>query len=90
MMAAVLVLGLGSASGVLTPQSAPSFAGVWERDPDRSDDSEEKMRAALQEMQEQMERRRGGPVPGGPGPGGPENRSRGGAEVGQVPEELQI
>jgi hypothetical protein len=73
----------------------PGFSGSWERDPDRSDDAQEKMRAAFQRMQDEMERRGGGgfPGPGGPPPGGPPpggRRGGGAAGAGRVPEELEV
>jgi hypothetical protein len=53
----------------VTPAQDPArFAGTWERDEERSDDPDEKIREALQKMAER--RPRGGgppPVPGGPG-----------------------
>ncbi len=106
MIAAILFAGLSTL--VVQPSlpetpGAPGFSGTWERDPDRSDDAQEKMRAAFERMQEEMERRgRGGFPPGGPPPGGPPPggrppggrppsgpESRGGGP-GQVPEELYV
>jgi hypothetical protein len=93
MIAALLlaaVTGLPSLASQAEP-SATGFSGFWERDPDRSDDAQAKMRAAVERMQEEMDRRRerfpgaGGPPPGG-SPGGQTER-RG---PGQVPEELAI
>jgi hypothetical protein len=93
---AMVVLSGGIAAPVSAPQeSASSFAGVWERDPDESDDAQEKMRAAFERMREQMERRAG---PGGaPPPGGPPQGGRGrpsgsaaGAGPGSVADELRI
>ncbi len=95
MVGALLIFGLAALPRQSSPEtpSAPGFSGTWERDPDRSDDGQEKMRAAFERMQEELERRgRGGP-PGGPGagvppPGGPERRE--GRGPGQVPEELEV
>ncbi len=101
MITAVLLAGLS----ILPPQPSPpekpgtpGFSGTWERDPDRSDDAEAKMRAAFERMQEEMERRGGAPPvpggssPGGPGdPGGPGGRQEGrGGGPGRVPEELYV
>ena len=96
MITAVLLAGL-STFAVQTPSpetpGAPGFSGTWERDPDQSDDAQEKMKAAFERIQQEMERRgRGGPPPGGPPPGGrppggPEGRGGG---PGQVPEELYV
>jgi hypothetical protein len=83
------------------PQEAPAtLAGSWERDPEQSDDASEKMRAALEQMREQMEKRRGGfggPPPDGAGePGGPERgggpsgRRRPGGGVAAVPDDLRV
>jgi hypothetical protein len=85
----------------LAQDAPPAFAGSWERDPKQSDDAAEKMRAALEQLREQMERRGGGPMggggPGGPppeGPGGPGERGRGprsgGGGVARVPDELRV
>jgi hypothetical protein len=82
-------------------EARPSLAGSWERDPQQSDDASEKMRAALDQMREQMEKRRGGPPGGGyggPPPDGPggEPESRGGgrrprrAGITAVPDELRV
>jgi hypothetical protein len=92
MIGAILLLRLSGLAQPAAPAEAPDFSGVWERDPDRSDDGKEKMRAAFQRMQEEMERRRGGfPGPGGPPPGGPPpGGGRRGPAPGQVPEELEI
>lgn len=73
---------------VLTFQMA-GFSGVWERDPDQSDDAQAKMQAAFEQMRSQRQGRRG-PGGGGPPPGGapPEGRSgrggRGGGPRGPV------
>jgi hypothetical protein len=92
MIAAILLLGLSALPQQSSPPEKPGepgFSGTWERDPDRSDDGQEKMRAAFERMQEEMDRRgRGGPPPGGPPPGGPERRE--GRGPGQVPEELEV
>ena len=87
--------------------TAPSWAeqtqtltGSWERDPERSDDAEEKMKAALQQMHEQRGGRGGGMQPGGRGGRGggmsPGGRGRGGRgqrgdrgrqpQMGRIPE----
>lgn len=96
MITAILLAGLATHAFQETspePRSTPGFSGTWERDPDQSDDAQEKMRAAFERMQEEMERRgRGGFPPGGPPaggrpPGGPEGRGGG---PGQVPEELYV
>jgi hypothetical protein len=91
---AMLIL-LGGTSVPLFPpprQGTASFTGVWERDPEKSDDAQEKMRAAFERMREQMERR-GGPLPGGApeGEGGrPGGAGRRPAGPGGVAEELHI
>ncbi len=96
MITAVLLAGLSTfAVQTKSPETpgAPGFSGTWERDPDQSDDAQEKMKAAFERMQQEMERRgRGGPPPSGPPPGGrppggPEGRGGG---PGQVPEELYV
>lgn len=60
-------------------EQTQTLAGSWERDPKRSDDAEEKMKTALQQMREQRggrgggmqhEGRVGGMFPGGRGRGG--------------------
>jgi len=96
MIGALLLVGLSALprqSSSPEKPGAPGFSGTWERDPDRSDDAQEKMRAAFERMQEEMERRgRGGPPPGGSGappPGGGGREGRGGGP-GQVPEELEV
>jgi len=96
MIAALLLVGLSALprqSSSPEKPGAPGFSGTWERDPNRSDDAQEKMRAAFERMQEEMERRgRGGPPPGGssaPPPGGGGREGRGGGP-GQVPEELEV
>jgi hypothetical protein len=91
MLAALLVaVFVGFLSG--TGPSVGGFAGTWERDPDRSDDGEAKMREAFARMQAEMERRGGGipggPPPGGGGPAGGAGERR--ARPGQVPDELYI
>ena len=64
------------------------FSGVWERDVERSDDPQEQMQAAMEQMREQMGRgggggggggRRGG---GGGGPGGGGGGGRPGGDGG--------
>ncbi len=91
MIAAILLVGFSrleqATSSPETPD-APGFSGTWERDPDRSDDAQAKMRAAFERMQEEMDRRRGGPPPGGPPAGGPSQGRAAGP--GQVPEELEV
>lgn len=101
MITAILLAGLSTVAVQETSpeeRNAPGFSGTWERDPDRSDDAQEKMRAAFERMQQEMERRGrggfppGGPPPGGPPPGGPGqggSEGRGGGP-GQVPEELYV
>lgn len=68
-------------------EQTPTFAGSWERDPERSDDAEEKMEAAMQQMREQRGGRGGGMQPGGGGggmsPGGGGGRGGGGQGGGQ-------
>jgi hypothetical protein len=93
MIAGLVLVGL---SALARQSSAPEepgasgFSGIWERDPDRSDDAQQKMRAAFERMQEEMERRSRGLPPPGPPPGGsPRPESRGGGP-GQVPEELEV
>jgi hypothetical protein len=85
MLAKLLLIGVWAFSQA---GNSPGFGGRWERNPGKSDDGEAKMRAAFQRMQEEMEKRgRGGlPGPGGPAPGGP----RGGPAPGQTPDELFI
>jgi len=91
MIAVLVVLGLSAIPPQSETPNASGFSGTWERDPDRSDDAQEKMRAAFERMQEEMERRRGGPPPGGPPPGGPPPGGAGRrAGPGQVPEELEV
>jgi hypothetical protein len=98
MIAAPLLAALSGLGSLFGPalQSAPEaagsgFSGLWERDPDRSDDAQAMMRAAVEKLQQEMERRRGG-FPGGGGP--PESGAPGGRSQrrgpGEVPEELQI
>ncbi len=58
-------------------QQTPTFAGSWERDPEQSDDAEEKMEAAMQQMREQRGGRGGG-RPGGGGGGMPPGGGGGG------------
>ncbi len=70
--------------------SQAGFSGFWERDDDRSDDAQAKMRAAFERMQEEMDRRRGVPGGGGPPPGGSAGGRPEGRGPGQVPEELEI
>jgi hypothetical protein len=104
MITAILLVGLTAIAQQPTPSpempASTGFSGNWERDPGRSDDAQEKMKAAFQRMQEEMERRgRGGFPGGGPPPGGPpaEGPPPGGsppggrrATPGRVPEELEI
>lgn len=72
------------------------FSGVWERDVERSDDPQEKMQAAMEQMREQMGRRGGGGRPGGggggPGGGGGRGERGGGGrpDIGNVPDELTL
>ena len=96
MITAILLAGLSllprQPSSPETP-GTPGFSGTWERDPDRSDDAEGKMRAAFERMQQEMERRGRGapPAPGGATPEGPgARREGGGGGPGQVPEELYV
>ncbi len=90
-----VMVALPSSSSRLPAQdTSPALTGSWERDPDKSDDAGEKMKAALDQMREQMKRRRGGSRggPDGPGPqGGPDGarRPRGGGIV-NVPDELRV
>lgn len=102
-LAAILILGLAPSLPVRAlqaPIEAPAqelraFAGTWERDPERSDDPEEKMQEAFQKMREQ--RSRGGGPPGG-GPGGPPGggglgrRGRGGGMpgLGRAADEIHV
>jgi hypothetical protein len=86
----ILLGGITAASFPPAQQNAHSFAGVWERDPDESDDAQAKMRAAFERMREQMERRAG---PGGappPAPQGGRGRAGAPASPGSVADELQI
>jgi hypothetical protein len=87
----ILFGGITAAASPPVQQNTPSFAGVWERDPDESDDAQAKMRAAFERMREQMERRSG---PGALPPPAPEGgRGRPGAGPGgpgSVAEELHI
>jgi hypothetical protein len=82
MLAALLIAALLAPAG---------FSGTWERDPERSEDAEAKMREAFARMQAEIERRGGG-IPGGPPPGGGPAGGSGErrARPGQVPEELYI
>jgi hypothetical protein len=80
------------------------LSGVWIRDPDESDDADEKMQAAMESMRERMgDRRRGGgfgsggPRGGGfgggrPGSGreGPGGGPRGPGMVSRIPNELTL
>ena len=67
-------------------QQTPTLAGSWERDPERSDDAEEKMEAAMQQMREQWGGRGGGMQPGGGGGGMPPGGGgRGGGGGGMPP-----
>ena len=92
MIAVLVLVGLSALPRQSETPKSPGFSGTWERDPDRSDDAQEKMRAAFERMQEEMERRgRGGfPPPGGPPPGGSERSEGRGGGPGQVPEELEV
>jgi len=90
MIAVLVLVGLSALPRQSETPNAPGFSGTWERDPDRSDDAQEKMRAAFERMQEEMERRRGGPPPGGPPPDGSGRREGPGGGPGQVPEELDV
>ena len=81
------------------PTQEVSFAGLWERDVERSDDPEEKMQAAMEQMREQMGRGGGGggrPPGGGGRPGGGGGRRGGGREgggrpdLGNIPDELRV
>jgi hypothetical protein len=96
MITAILLAGvstLGAQPSSPETPDAPGFSGTWERDPDRSDDAQEKMKAAFERMQAEMERRgRGGFPPGGPPPGGrpPGGQEGRGGGPGQVPEELYV
>lgn len=80
---------------VLTLQIA-GFSGVWERDPDQSDDAQAKMQAAFEQMRSQRQGRRGpggGPPPGGPPPEGREpgrGGLRGPVSLGTAADELSI
>jgi hypothetical protein len=72
-------------------QDGHSFAGVWERDADESDDAQAKMRAAFERMREQMERRSGSGAFPPPTPEGGRGRPGAGAGgPGSVAEELHI
>ncbi len=68
------------------------FSGVWERDVERSDDPQEKMQAAMEQMREQMGRRGGGGGGGRPGGGGGRGERGGGGrpDIGNVPDELTL
>ena len=74
------------------PAQDIGFSGVWERDIERSDDPQEKMQAAMEQMREQTGQRGGGggvgrPVAGGgggrPGGGGGGGRPGGGGGRGE-------
>ncbi|HSF14150.1 MAG TPA: hypothetical protein VLK65_01205 [Vicinamibacteria bacterium] len=81
-------MGMGVMVLALTAQLT-GFSGVWERDPERSDDADEKMRLAFERMRTERERggRPGELPPGGVAPGetgrrdGPEGRRGGPMEV---------
>ena len=63
------------------PAQDIGFSGVWERDIERSDDPQEKMQAAMEQMREQTGQRGGGggrPGGGGGRPGGGGGRPGGG------------
>ena len=80
------------------PAQDIGFSGVWERDIERSDDPQEKMQAAMEQMREQTGQRGGGggrPGGGGGRPGGGGGRGeRGGGggrpDVGNIPDELTV
>lgn len=90
MIASLLFLGLTATAPAA--QGATEFRGLWERDPERSDDPEEKVQAARQQMRDQMgggggrPGGGGGPPPGSGGPGG----GGGMPDFGSVPDELTI
>jgi hypothetical protein len=91
---AATLSGLGSLLGPAA-QSVPEaagagFSGLWERDPDRSDDAQAKMREAFEKMQAEMERRRGAFPGGGPPEGGAPGGRAQRRGPGEVPEELTI
>ena len=70
------------------PAQDIGFSGVWERDIERSDDPQEKMQAAMEQMREQTgQRGGGGGRPGGgggrPGGGGGGGRPGGGGGRGE-------
>ena len=75
-------------------QDGVSFSGVWERNVEQSDDPQEKMQAAMEQMREQMGRRGGGGgrSRGGGMDGGRGGRGEGGArpDLGNVPDELTV
>ena len=87
------------------PAQDIGFSGVWERDIERSDDPQEKMQAAMEQMREQTGQRGGGggrPGGGRPGGGGGGGRPGGGGgrgergggggrpDVGNIPDELTV
>ena len=88
------------------PAQDIGFSGVWERDIERSDDPQEKMQAAMEQMREQTgQRGGGGGRPGGgggrpggggggrPGGGGGRGERGGGGgrpDVGNIPDELTV
>ena len=84
-------------------QDGVGFSGVWERNIEQSDDPQEKMQEAMEQMRERMGRRGGGGSGGGGRPpggggrpggmgGGRGGRREGGArpDLGNVPDELTV
>ena len=97
-----VVLGMVPGQPMQVAQDGVSFSGVWERNVEQSDDPQEKMQAAMEQMREQMGGRGGG---GGRSRGGGGGRSRGGGmgggrggrgeggarpDLGNVPDELTM
>ena len=75
------------------PAQDIGFSGVWERDIERSDDPQEKMQAAMEQMREQTGQRGGGGGGGRPGGGGGRGERGGGGgrpDVGNIPDELTV
>ena len=89
-----VVLGMVPVQPVRVVQDGVSFSGVWERNVEQSDDPQEKMQAAMEQMREQMGRRGGGGgrSRGGGMDGGRGGRGEGGArpDLGNVPDELTV
>jgi hypothetical protein len=76
LFALAMSVSLTAAQETETSEQAPSFNGVWERNPDESDDPREKMQEALGGQTGQMGR--GGGEGGRPGGGGRRQHGMGG------------